>query len=494
MPRRRQKHSEADLTTYAKPRRGGLSPKAQREAAAKEAESTTPVMGRLDLESYASVALADAREGIARATAELTRQRGKSERMRAMWQSMANFVTFGVDVAAAPASGTVDIRIEQEDPLPLRNFVPAPRGEVTRRPGITHEQVNTVASTAVDEAADQSTGFTLDMIHRARELLERNNEPRGIAAPPPSRSGEAAAMYDRMREMGMSHRQAEEVVYLSARQMTASELRRHQRGEDRVRVTIDRRPDYGNAYQVRTRVRDAEYASLFEIRYGQDRIDTARMVAREHSRAFNGEFEEEILLELMRCLERAERESYRIDAVYAEAFRHNIRDRYHGFMNERQPELTGAIDWLKDFEHKEFELDGWKAKVLDTVEAVKDEGTNMQHCLGTSYVRRIHAGEYIAYHFTPPENKGFPKSGLTLGMHVRKDGRKCEFRYDQIKGKKNQTHYAQHPEVLALTSMIDGALNKRKGKAPKKEKEIQRINVDLRPGAVNIVNRALQYI
>jgi hypothetical protein len=428
MPRRRQKHSEADLTTYAKPRRGGLSPKAQREAAAKEAESTTPV--------------------------QAARQSGKSERIRTMWDSMANLITFGVDVATTSASGTVDVRIEQDEPLPLTNFIPNPTGAVERRPGITHEQAT---STAVDSARGDM--MTLDMVRRARQILEDN--------------------------------------HVNVRDMTATEViarEEERRLAARVQVQINRRPEYARAYQVRTRVLDMEFSSVFDPHRAEDRLHSLQAVAAQHARALGEVYQGEILTQLVRCFEQADRDQYRIDPAYVEAFRHNLMDRYRGLMDERYPELTGAIDWLKEFEHKEFELDGWKANVLDTVEAIKDEGKNMEHCLGGSYTRRIHAGDYIAYHFTPPENKGFPKSGLTLGMHIRKDGKNREYRFDQIKGKKNQTHYAQHPQVLALTAAIDGALNKRKGKAPKKEKEIQRINVDLRPGAINIVNRALAYV
>lgn len=117
------------------------------------------------------------------------------------------------------------------------------------------------------------------------------------------------------------------------------------------------------------------------------------------------------------------------------------------------PEKKGPIKCLEDFKYKQITHNGWTAKVLDTFEAVKEEGKNMGHCLGGAYTNRIDKGEYVAVHITAPEGAKLPKSGFTLGFHRKKN----KLTYDQLKGKKNDMSHCSHSGLLWFVDMVEKA-------------------------------------
>lgn len=103
--------------------------------------------------------------------------------------------------------------------------------------------------------------------------------------------------------------------------------------------------------------------------------------------------------------------------------------------------------------NKQITHNGWTAKVLDTYEAIKEEGREMGHCLGGAYTNRIAKGEYVAVHITAPEGAKLPKSGFTLGFHRKKNS----LTYDQLKGKKNDMSRCKHSELLWFVNLVEGA-------------------------------------
>lgn len=126
------------------------------------------------------------------------------------------------------------------------------------------------------------------------------------------------------------------------------------------------------------------------------------------------------------------------------------------------------ITHIKDLP-KVIEFEGYKAELIDTTNKVFAEGTNMIHCMGWAYARRMSEGRYAAYHISADKPK-LPASGLTLGFHKNETG----FIFDQLKGKKNDTHYCYSAEILAFVHHVDNAINKRnEGDKPWQTQETQ---------------------
>lgn len=153
----------------------------------------------------------------------------------------------------------------------------------------------------------------------------------------------------------------------------------------------------------------------------------------------------------------------------------HIWDEMRGFMDARvSPALNVPLKpW---FAHKEFELNGWTAKIIETEEQITAEGELMQHCFARSYRNRVAKEEYIAYHITAPADSGLPKSGFTMGFNTSD---KKKFKFDQVKGKKNDVHHCKNSDLLKLVEHIDVTINN--GRASMTD------NAD----SVSIMNRAL---
>lgn len=130
----------------------------------------------------------------------------------------------------------------------------------------------------------------------------------------------------------------------------------------------------------------------------------------------------------------------------------HVRDLMAAGLSSKKAKTLPMKTWFK---HKNFELNGWTATILETPEQVKDEGATMQHCFA-GYHERIAKEKYLAYHITAPENRKLPKSGFTLGFTIQEG---TKFKFDQIKGKKNDVHHCQNTELLALIEHIDKAIN-----------------------------------
>lgn len=207
-------------------------------------------------------------------------------------------------------------------------------------------------------------------------------------------------------------------------------------------------------------------------------------IVRRTTDQFTRQFEAEVMQRMMEARTRMRAERY--GRSPAREYLRHTQDLFRAiFEMSEAAEIEGAISWLADFPHKTFEHEGWTAHALDTADKIRAEGETMSHCLGKSYIARINKAEYIAYHITAPEGQGYPKSGFTLGFHKRDHG----FEYDQLKGKKNSTHYNEDAKLLAIVDKIRVALCG----DTKNIKNGDRVNVriDLRSGAINIVNRAL---
>lgn len=207
-------------------------------------------------------------------------------------------------------------------------------------------------------------------------------------------------------------------------------------------------------------------------------------IARQAADQFASQFEAEVMHQMMEAQTRMRAERYgRSPAL--EHLRH-VEDLWRGFAGTNEAaKIDGPITWLAEFPHKTFEHEGWTAHALDTADMIRAEGETMSHCLGKSYITRINKAEYIAYHITAPEGQGYPKSGFTLGFH------KCDhgFEYDQLKGKKNSTHYNTDAKLLAIVDKIRVALCGDTSKV--KNGDRVNVRIDMRTGALNIVNRAL---
>jgi hypothetical protein len=213
-------------------------------------------------------------------------------------------------------------------------------------------------------------------------------------------------------------------------------------------------------------------------------LDHVEPPERHHiaAREITNRLARELMPMIVNQIERAEAEELR--NAYGR------RDRWNGvrhMMDEARAFIpTKSIpleSWLK---HKEFELNGWKATLLETEEQITAEGENMQHCFARSYRGRVAKKEYIAYHITAPEGKGLPKSGFTMGFTVDISGDK-RFIFDQVKGKKNDTHHCQNIELLKMIEHIDKAVNKGHVKMPDNI-ETREVKINFTAGAVNVAS------
>lgn len=229
-----------------------------------------------------------------------------------------------------------------------------------------------------------------------------------------------------------------------------------------VQVRMDYRPE-NDVVCVETSVRaDLRHSVMIDPRDLENpRIleETARRITPEFVRQFeavvmSGMMEAVVRSRMMEVVLMMMRERY--DRSPASEWARHAADMVTGFFGSSEAaKIDGPIAWLADFPHKTFKRDGWTAHVLDTADLIRAEGETMSHCLGKSYIVRISVGEYIAYHITAPEGQGYPKSGFTLGFHRHPDG---SFSFDQLKGKKNSTHYNTDAKLLAVVDLITRTL------------------------------------
>lgn len=204
-------------------------------------------------------------------------------------------------------------------------------------------------------------------------------------------------------------------------------------------------------YRSAIRARDLEELNTVSV----------RSIARQHAAALTRELENQIFDSLAQALDRANRERYAGPGRLRGWLTHGV-DLAAGAVNAViDKEHVGAFEWLANFEHKTIESQGWVATVLDSAEAVKAEGDDMSHCLGRSYVGRIARGEYMAIHIVAPKGSKYPRSGFTLGFHRRADG---ILHYDQIKGKKNSTHWVQDELLLHFVRHVENTIKEKQVK------------------------------
>jgi PcfJ-like protein len=278
-----------------------------------------------------------------------------------------------------------------------------------------------ITRVATTNAVAPNPGLTIEMIQRARELLENNRVP-------------------------------DDVLYGRSPASSAIEaIERHREAMNPSMVEIEFENNHRDrTVRVRTRVR--ELARDSDVEPDVLRPENFRHIAQEAARDYAVMLENEILRALDRAHEAANRGRYANHGAVAGMARH-MDDVILRTMFGKPSTKTGAIECLKDFKHKNIIHNGWTAKVPDTYEAIKEEGDNMAHCVAGSYTNRIEKGQYLAVHITAPEGAKLPKSGSTLGFLRREK----TLAFDQLKGKKNDTHHCKHSGLLWFVNMIENA-------------------------------------
>lgn len=249
--------------------------------------------------------------------------------------------------------------------------------------------------------------------------------------------------------------------------MTASEVMERQRGRGPVQVEFLARtypemaPEDRHRREVQVSLWGRHMRFEVQVEPGMPIEHVHRHIVSEAVARFASDLEHELRAQMMQ----AER-NYQHDMV-----RERER-RYH--QSGGRDQLRHAWDMARGyiapptkniplktwFKHKKFEINGWIATLIETEEQIRKEGESMQHCFA-SYHNRIAKEEYLAYHISAPE--GLPKSGFTLGFRIEKG----KFRFDQVKGKKNDVYHCKNPALLAMIETIDKAINKEKPKLDK---------------------------
>lgn len=128
---------------------------------------------------------------------------------------------------------------------------------------------------------------------------------------------------------------------------------------------------------------------------------------------------------------------------------------YRRIMGEK-PVPDGPFEWCKDFPQI-LTSEGFTAHLLCSKESVIEEGQKMAHCLGRTYIGKIHKGEYMAFHIVPPEGiETVRGAGLTCGLKwldaeevflsswgdpspIRSRKKVAGWRHDQTRGYRNDT-------------------------------------------------------
>lgn len=218
---------------------------------------------------------------------------------------------------------------------------------------------------------------------------------------------------------------------------------------------------YHNQHMDRLEVH-SDIARAFNIRTIVDERgryrdpDWIRRVAREHAYRYAEIIEQQMLEQLSRATDAQRRENYHRSV--ATDYMSHVRDLWRGDTGKDVELSDKPIEALASIEHRLIEMDGWKAALIQTTNEVLKEGETMSHCMGQAYMSRIYLGNYLAFHITAPEGAKFPKSGFTLGFN-KDDKANTKWKFDQIKGKKNSTHYCSDPSLLAFLDHVTGKIN-----------------------------------
>jgi hypothetical protein len=342
----------------------------------------------------------------------------------------------------------------------LRRFIStdpaAPNGDLEVTVTGTMGSNGTVSIETIRHALDEPTSITstsgtnealtLEAIERARDLFVRNDVPDVYGVSP---AASIIRSYHDLERMRRDQRLAE----IEAAAATV----RREGTRPMVEIEFQARNDHFGQTQVSTRLREMHHNALVATEYL--RPENFEEIARNTSR----QMEESIYRETLLALQRAE-----ADRLFERYGRSAARDmaehwsdmlRYGADTVIGKTVAEGPIAWMADLKYKTIEHNGWKATALDTTDLIKAEGKAMEHCFA-GYVRRCVDEKYIAFHIDPPKDSGkkWPKSGFTVGFKVTKNGDKREYRYDQIKGKKNNTHYVREPDVVEMLNVIENAI------------------------------------
>lgn len=265
--------------------------------------------------------------------------------------------------------------------------------------------------------------------------------------------------------------------------LTATEARYRERYEGGHRmdewmfpleVEVLRNP-YRERLEIRSNIARSFYASsvIDEDQLHRRGSELISLIVREHAHRYAEIIERQMIEQLSRGL--GARLSGYGPRVWMEETLSHTRDILRGDTGKDIELTDDPIAALSGVEHRSFENQGWKATLIDTTNAVLKEGVDMSHCMGRAYMSRIYLGNYLAYHITAPEGSQFPKSGFTLGF-IKADN---TWVYDQLKGKKNSTHYCSDRILLSFVDYITTKINQGQvireetiewGKKPKKRK------------------------
>lgn len=120
-----------------------------------------------------------------------------------------------------------------------------------------------------------------------------------------------------------------------------------------------------------------------------------------------------------------------------------------------------TIKWMKNIT-KEIKQGHCTAKLLDTTQKIWDEGQNMRHCLGNTYMQKLKDARYIAYHIDVP--KDICGSGITVGF---KRGIGNAWVFDMAKGKTNRTY--KDKRLDRIYKKIEEEINKNRKQSNKKK-------------------------
>lgn len=380
---------------------------------------------------------------------------------------------------APDAQATRELHVHDE--IVMNDISPDAVDAITRTYGVS-PAANTIANLAAMQATIYGAG-----IARIDSQVSSNINLEMDAAFERSQRRYSAMM---LNPFALSEREPPRTATeIRERELERSSRQHVPRGD--VEVRLDRRPDL-NSYVASVRVREMgmSHAVPNEVVQNPDEQDRfCREMALRTAREMTNRIERQVYEQAMRMIQRDRMERYgprgEVDerlAHWGDMYRYVREGNWGGSSAEPTDKVHAAFAPLP----KEIEAHGYKAELIDNTIKLKAEGDEMSHCIGYAYRDRVANGKYVAYHVS---GHNLPKSGLTLGYHFDK-----EIRYDQLKGKRNDTHHCRSPEILSFVEYATRQLLNATGatKCATEKDEVNTtasrvgiVQMDLGAGAVN---------
>ena len=254
-----------------------------------------------------------------------------------------------------------------------------------------------------------------------------------------------------------------------------------------INVSIEARAD--GQIRAHTRISALDYVQIVpeEMMYILDSHGerAADEVARELSYRVIREISNRHHVETARAIDHARRSGLLDRTRRFREYRQHLWGRMRSMFATQYQVTHDVIEWLKPYPET-IERDGWTATLLNTTQAIHNEGKAMDHCIGTDYTHLIVEGRYIAFHITPPSDrvaeKKLPQTGFTIGYHhtPKKD---APWQFDQIREIHNHRNYCKDPGLMAFMehlyegiTVIHGLIDKKQPATT--EGEIQSVTYD----------------